>query len=321
MKNTIATDPQKFSESSLRPLPHLTPHIRISPFSAREWSALIQVNEKKRSPSTTDPGFWLKDAVDFKFYGSGRAAILACLKHLRLKRSDEALIVKTTSGPYISSCVTKTIEKICPWSQTFSAKTKLVLVIHEFGFPCPVERVKPYQKLGLPILEDCAYALGSRLEQSDIGNFGDYAIYSLPKYYPLPYGGILAAREKINIARQSLDLSMGDIDLIKQTLNNASRWQTKWNQIRRQNWLYFTQQLLPQKIKSYFQLEPRVIPGVFWVTLSKKSRGDQRKISLNTAGVEATEYYGQEGFYFPVHQFLTEYEKQYILYHFLNYKN
>ena len=36
-----------------------------------------------------------------------------------------------------------------------------------------------------------------------------------------------------------------------------------------------------------------------------------------TAGIESTEYYGLGGFYFAVHQMLSDYEKNYILYHFL----
>lgn len=269
---------------------------------------------------TTRPDFWLDGAVDLKFYDSGRTAIVACLKHLKLKKNDEVLIVKTTVGPYISSCITKTIEQVCRWSQTLTAKTRLVLVIHEFGFPCPSECIAACQKQGLPILEDCAYALGSRIEKADIGHWGDFAIYSLPKYYPTPYGGILAAKETIGVPRSRFDLSPDDIQAIEQMLNHAQRWYKKWNQIRQENWSYFADQLKKHKITPYFQLDSRLVPGVFLAKLPNKSQGNKRKQSLTAAGVEATEYYGQGGFYFPVHQFLTEYEKQYILYHFLNFK-
>jgi len=321
MKKNLKIDSPEFGRHALRPLSHMVPNIRISPFSAREWSNLIFGNFTKKLPATTAPGFWLKGAVDFKFYDSGRTALLVCLKHLQLQKNDEVLIVKTTLGPYISSCVTKTIEKVCLWSQKLTAQTRLVLVIHEFGFLCPWERIKPYQKLGLPILEDCAYGLGSRLEQADIGTHGDYAIYSLPKYYPIPYGGVLAAKKNIQTPLKSLDLPGKSLKLIIAALNNAHPFNLKWNQIRRQNWFYFERKLQAKKIHPYFPLPLGIIPGVFWVKLPKKLRGDKRKVSLNTAGIEATEYYGQAGFYFPVHQFLTKYERQYILYHFLNFNH
>jgi len=51
--------------------------------------------------------------------------------------------------------------------------------------------------------------------------------------------------------------------------------------------------------------------------LARDWNGASSKQRLVTAGVESTEYYGMGGFYFPVHQFLSDEEREYILQHFI----
>ncbi len=124
------------------------PHVRISPFLPREWESALRIPVTESAPNAADPTYWLNGAMALKFFPNGRDALWACLNHLRLRRQDEVLIIKNTDGPYISRCVTETIEKVCRWSQHLSSKTKLVLVIHEFGFPCPLAKILPYKKKG-----------------------------------------------------------------------------------------------------------------------------------------------------------------------------
>lgn len=305
-------------QSGFELMAHMRPHIRISPFLPREWNSLLQKEDKqfKRYP-VQDLSFWLDGTKDLKFFDSGRSALLACLHNQNLKQNDEVLILTTTGGPYISSCVTKTIEKVCAWKREPSARTRTVLVIHEFGFPCPHSIMKPYIKKGIPVIEDCAYAIGAKIQGAAVGQAGDYAIYSLTKYYPVSFGGILVSKKKIKKQKSFGSLNSVEGKLIKQTIQKASPFIPQWNNLRRRNWKFFAKKLRPFKITPYFALNQRVVPGVFLARLPKGFQGDIRKKQLNDAGVEATEYYGQGGFYFPVHQFLSEYEKEYILYHFL----
>ena len=114
------------------------------------------------------------------------------------------------------------------------------------------------------------------------------------------------------------NLNPFDEKLINETIQKAGAFTVLWNKLRRRNWNFFAEKLRPYKIAPYFELDRKIVPGVFLARLPKGFRGDLRKKQLNNAGVEATEYYGQGGFYFPVHQFLSEYERQYILYHFKN---
>lgn len=320
-------------QSGFELMAHMRPHIRISPFLPRAWEYLLQEkNNKLNKKFHEDPSFWLDQGKDLNFFDSGRSALLTCLQHEHLKRNDEVLILTTTGGPYISSCVTNAIEKICVWKRTSSAKTRAVLVIHEFGFPCPYSVMKPYIKKGIPVIEDCAYSIGSRIQGlpaarlpvgqgqagAAVGGVGDYAIYSLTKYYPVSFGGILVSIKKFKKQKPSENLNSLDEKLLKQTILKASSFTPQWNNLRRKNWEFFAKKLRPWGITPYFKLDQKIVPGVFLAKLPAKFKGNIRKKQLNNAGVEATEYYGQGGFYFPVHQFLSEYEKEYILYHFKN---
>lgn len=312
-KSTKNTYPRTTNAFQL--LPHMNPHIRISPFLALEWQKLISGKINKKDLGVFKPETWLENAQDLRFHYSGRAALLACLKDIHLKRNDEVLILKTTPGSYISSCVTKTIEKVCRWSQRYSTKTRAVLVIHEFGFPCSSAQIMPFSKMGLPIIEDCAYAIGSRLNGAPIGKLGHYAIYSLTKYYPIPFGGILVSRRKIR--NQKPGTTKTDEKLIKQTLASSQSLHKKWDNIRQSNWNYFNQHLKQLGFAPYFPTSKKIVPGAFVFGIPKAFAAAKHKKLLNKAGVESTVYYNQGGFYFPVHQFLSDYEKKYILFHFL----
>ncbi len=298
--------------------PHMRPLVRISPFTPQRWQEILQDRSHKLSSITQEPSFWLDGGRHLEYCNSGRAALSLCLEHFKIKKEDEVLIVKNTDGPYISSCVTKTIEKHCGWSQTFSVRTRVIFVIHEFGFPCPPERFLIYQKKGIPIVEDCAYALGSRIEGESIGRFGDFAIYSLPKYYPIPLGGILVFKKKTKVVKSNLICGADIRELIKQTIGHPQRFLKTWNNIRRENWNFFVKRVLGKGLTPYFMLTKYVVPGVCIVGVPQNFEGEETKQRLNAAGVESTQYYHQKGFYFPVHQFLTDYEKEYILFHFFS---
>ncbi len=104
--------------------------------------------------------------------------------------------------------------------------------------------------------------------------------------------------------------------MLLQTIAASNRHIKKWNASRRENWLYFARRLSARGFAPYWTLDSDIVPGVYLTKVPKGFAGEEVKRRLNLRGVEATQYYHQNGFYFPVHQFLSGYEKQYILYHF-----
>lgn len=296
---------------------HMQPVTRIAPFHPAYWEKLL-AGPVSHSPAFLEkPSNGLNAATQVKFYDSGRTAILAALKNERLRGEDEVLIITTTQGPYISSCVTKTIEKVCRWSRKFTAQTRMALVIHEFGFPCQAPEISACKRKGIPVLEDCAYSLGTRMENSRVANTGDYAVYSLTKHYPVPFGGILLSQKPLIAANSVPTISPADQKFLIKILRNASRHEKDWNKMRRKNWDIFNRRLKPFGVRPFFKLDPGVVPGAFVLRLPKRFNGVKIKRQMVAAGIECTEYYGMGGFYFPVHQFLNGYEREYILHHFL----
>ncbi len=73
-----------------------------------------------------------------------------------------------------------------------SKKTKAIIVAHMFGFPVPLERFK---KLGVPVIEDCAHAVGAELNGRKAGSRGDLSIFSFEgtKYIVAGEGGMVVA--------------------------------------------------------------------------------------------------------------------------------
>jgi hypothetical protein len=272
-----------------------------------------RTTSRRRSLS---PAYWLDDAVQLLLLRNGRAALAVALRDIGLKRADSVLILTTTGGPYISSCVTRTIERFCSWSREPRADTRAALVIHEFGFPCAITR--EVRALGVPIIEDCAYGIGTRTG-GGVGGIGDYALYSLPKYFPLPFGGILAARSRIGTRALTAEdqLSPGGRAELRAWLGRLEGVAAGWNAQRRRNWRQFAARLAPHGLRPYFDLPAGVVPGAFVARLPRRFDGAAAKQRCNEAGIESTEYYGMGGFYFPVHQFLADYEKQYIQRHLL----
>jgi dTDP-4-amino-4,6-dideoxygalactose transaminase len=73
-----------------------------------------------------------------------------------------------------------------------SPKTKIVYVIHYFGFPQPLKKLRELcNERRLYLIEDCALSLFSTSESENIGRTGDISVFSFPKTLPVPDGGVL----------------------------------------------------------------------------------------------------------------------------------
>lgn len=296
---------------------HMRPRISISPFNGASMEDMLdQENEVIAGTSAMYPEFWLDQAKTLNILRSGRNALKLALHASGMTSNDSVIIITTTGGRYVSSCVTKTIEETCQWSHKLENNTRAALLIHEFGFPCALP--DEIRERGLTIIEDCAYATGTRIEGGNVGLVGDFAIYSLTKYYPIPLGGILAARNPINPDLIADPLADEAVNFIEKCFINSESKYADWNQRRRDNWHYFSAQLEKNGLCAYFDLDATVVPGVFVAKLPSAMGGSSTKDRCIAAGIESTEYYGQGGFYFPAHQYLTDFERDYILHHFLN---
>jgi len=86
--------------------------------------------------------------------------------------------------------------------------TKLIHIINHFGMPQPWEEILSIRhKSGIPILEDNAYSLFSRIGDRFFGTFGDFSVFSLRKNLPLIDGGLL----RINNPEYLKDIQQKDV--------------------------------------------------------------------------------------------------------------
>ncbi len=113
-------------------------------------------------------------------------------------------------------------------AETIAAKrtprTKAVMVVHYAGKPV---RMQPILELGLPIIEDAAHAVDSKLGDKFCGGIGDIGIYSFDavKNLALGEGGGITARdpERLEYARLLRYCGIGKSGFEAST-HNKERW-------------------------------------------------------------------------------------------------
>jgi dTDP-4-amino-4,6-dideoxygalactose transaminase len=69
-----------------------------------------------------------------------------------------------------------------------------MLATHYFGFPQPMSRLRAFcDARRIALIEDCAHAFFGVSEGAAVGSRGDVAIASLPKFFPVPEGGLIVS--------------------------------------------------------------------------------------------------------------------------------
>lgn len=83
-------------------------------------------------------------------------------------------------------------------------KTKGIGIVHYVGIPCDMPAIMAFaDDAGLPVVEDCAIAVGSRIDGTHVGLFGHVGCYS---FYPVKHittceGGMIVSKNAETIAR------------------------------------------------------------------------------------------------------------------------
>jgi dTDP-4-amino-4,6-dideoxygalactose transaminase len=150
---------------------------------------------------------YLPQSDDYSFASTGRSLINLLIRRLKLTENDTCLmpsyVAEGVLFPFVHNGVKvrfyKVDEKLFADLQALEqqikndSSIKLLVLIHPFGFEQPV---KPIKKLltskHIHLLEDCAQALFCKdSEGSLLGRQGEFALFSLNKYLPVPDGAIL----------------------------------------------------------------------------------------------------------------------------------
>lgn len=287
--------------------PYYLPKIDLSPFDNASLSSKFDVSanadEELKKRFSGRP---------FTYFPAGKYALYAILKHLNLAREDEVFISTTTGSPYISSCVTTAIEAVCNWNRQLSDKTKAILVIHEFGFINPeVKQLKELVKQkNIILIEDCAYAWKS----GQAGQFGDYVIYSLPKFFPMQYGGLLLGVELSDELMWSFFrcLDVGKREIIRKQLPFYLKDEDIICRQRIENYQYLENLFKEEGYETLFSLSAEETPAVFILKLSRPGLANKISSRCDYFGIECGIFHHNDAVFLPCHQNLSQPHLDYI---------
>jgi dTDP-4-amino-4,6-dideoxygalactose transaminase len=239
-------------------------------------------------------------------YG-GRSALNIALSTFDLKPTDVVTILTTSSNFYISGCVTTAIEKFCKWSREIEPDTKIILVNHEFGFVYKdIDSLKKYK---LPVIEDCAHSFFSQNQEETIGTIGDFVIYSLPKMFPIQFGGVLVSN-KMSLKKV---LNQNEENYILSCVGRNVENVEQIKQKRLENYFYLINKLNALGFTPTFDVSNKEIPGVCLFDINQEINLPELKIHCQRNGIESSVFYGKNAFFIPVHQNLEIVDLDYFV--------
>ena len=126
---------------------------------------------------------------------NGTAALHLALKALGLKKGDEVLIpnitfVATANSVLLTGATPVLVDvnyddmniSLDSIKQNITSKTKAILPVHIAGKICKMTQIKKIaKKNNLLLIEDCAHAIGTKLNNKHAGTFGSIGCFS---FYP-----------------------------------------------------------------------------------------------------------------------------------------
>jgi hypothetical protein len=290
----------------INPDKYYSPSYRISPFKTEDIVENIKIPLSNTVISALDKRFAGRKWI---FTNSGKESIALSLQMLSLKPNDCVTIFTTTNNFYISSCVTKEIEKVCKWSRSIEQNTAAIFVNHEFGYP--YRNLDELRSYGYPIIEDSCHSFLANTPSGNMGQVGEFAVYSLPKIFPLQMGGILSFDSKYNI---------------ESPINKDSELFLYLNRVLSKH-IEGLEQAKKQRIINHYKLAtlfdslgctPRFdlltndVPGVFIFTVPEGIDLEKMKQYGWDHGIECSVFYGERSFFIPVHQRLVETDLDYF---------
>lgn len=152
------------------------------------------------------------DVGHARFVTSGRIAIALALRQMPVGPGDTVLVPAYHSlsmippvlwrgaTPMFYKVGADTSVDLVDVAAKLTASTKAIMVTNYFGIPQDLVRIRAFcDAHGLLLLEDCAHCFFGEHAGRPIGSYGDYAIASSMKFFPIYEGGCLvSARHRLD---------------------------------------------------------------------------------------------------------------------------
>lgn len=160
------------------------------------------------------------DAGEVRFVTSGRVAIALALKQMGVGPGDTVLVPSYHCASMIEPVIwagatplfyriladtTVDLEDLA-LKASAASNVKAVMATNYYGFHQPLPALRTFcDERGIQLLEDCAHSFLGRHAGRSLGSWGDYAIASSMKFFPVYEGGCLvSARHRLDgVALQS----------------------------------------------------------------------------------------------------------------------
>jgi dTDP-4-amino-4,6-dideoxygalactose transaminase len=145
---------------------------------------------------------------------SGRAAIYHALLELRLPPGCQVLvptyhcptmvapIVQAGLRPLFFALEANGLPDLAAIERRGVATTGAMIVAHYFGIPRSLAAVRDFcDRHRIALIEDCAHCFFGDAGARPVGQWGDFAVASLTKFFPVPEAGLLASGSRAISAR------------------------------------------------------------------------------------------------------------------------
>lgn len=141
---------------------------------------------------------------------SGRAAIYHALRMSGLSAGDEVLVptyhcptmiaplIMLGLRPLFYAVGEHGLPELGRLDGDCIRTAKCMIVPHYFGLPRSLADVRGWcDEHGVVLIEDCAHAFYGMAGDRQVGAWGDYAIASMTKFFPVTEGGLLASASRL----------------------------------------------------------------------------------------------------------------------------
>jgi perosamine synthetase len=173
-------------------------------------------------------------------FGAGRMGLYAILKAMELPKESEIILPGYTcivtpnaimqaglKPVYVDvslkdyNMLPEAVEK------AITPRTGVILAQHTFGIPCQMDELLGISRRhGIPLVEDCAHAIGARWDGKLTGTLGHSAFFStqLTKMFSTERGGFVIARENDFIKKVRQIQQQSEFRNEQQEKNCLLRW-------------------------------------------------------------------------------------------------
>jgi len=168
---------------------------------------------------------------------NGTLALNVAIRTLDLPKASKILIpeigyiavantvVDLGYEPVICPVDPETLQIDLQYTESIISKCQItaIIVIHNYGLVCDLNKlVKLCTKYKVFLIEDCAEAIGSKFENTNVGNFGDCATFSFfaNKLITSGEGGAVTFKNKNHVTKAKKLINQGIKNKLNMTTNS-----------------------------------------------------------------------------------------------------